>query len=112
MRTLSGLNVDLLVHLVQKWLAWKMSEVDDIIQVQSKKNHSQEWTSQRKIFLEEKNGLSLLTGKRKTQVSQVELREQYRVLLRTDIDFANAFNSVSHGSLWTVLEGFRVTDVD
>ncbi len=76
MRTLSGLNTDLLVQLVQKWLEWKMSEVDDIVQVQSKKNHSQEWVRQRKIFLEEKNGLSLLTGKRKPQVPQVELREE------------------------------------
>jgi hypothetical protein len=38
--------------------------------------------------------------------------DQYRVLLRADIDFGNAFNSVSHGALWTVLEGFRVSDVD
>ena len=76
MRTLSGLNTDLLAQLVQKWLEWKMSEVDDIVQVQSKKNHSQEWVRQRKIFLEEKNGLSLLTGKRKPQVPQVELREE------------------------------------
>ncbi len=53
-----------------------MSEVDDIIQVQSKKNHSQEWARQRKIFLEEKDGLSLLTGKRKPKVPQVELREE------------------------------------
>jgi hypothetical protein len=76
MRTLSGLNTDLLAQLVQKWLEWKMSEVDDIVQVQSKKNHTQEWVRQRKIFLEEKNGLSLLTGKLKPQVPQVELREE------------------------------------
>jgi len=53
-----------------------MSEVDDIFQLQPKKNHSQEWARQRKIFLEEKNGLSLLTGKRKPQGQQVELREE------------------------------------
>ena len=41
-----------------------------------------------------------------------QAREQHRVLLRTDIDFANAFNNVSHGALWVVLEGFRVPDVD
>jgi ribonuclease HI len=41
-----------------------------------------------------------------------QAREQHRVLLRADIDFANAFNSVSHGALWAVLEGFRVPDVD
>ena len=41
-----------------------------------------------------------------------QTREQHRVLIRTDIDFANAFNSVSHGALWAVLEGFRVSDVD
>jgi hypothetical protein len=41
-----------------------------------------------------------------------ESREQHRVLLRSDVDFANDFNSVSHGALWAVLEGFRVTDVD
>ncbi len=41
-----------------------------------------------------------------------QAREQHRVLLRADIDFANAFNSVSHGELWAVLEGFRVPDVD
>ncbi len=39
-------------------------------------------------------------------------REQHRVLLWADIDFANTFNRVSHGKLWTVLEGFRVPDVD
>jgi hypothetical protein len=41
-----------------------------------------------------------------------QAREQRRVLLRADVDFANAFNSVSHGALWAVLEGFGVTDVD
>jgi hypothetical protein len=41
-----------------------------------------------------------------------QTRELHRVLLRTDIDFANAFNSVYHGALWVVLEGFRVPDVD
>jgi hypothetical protein len=41
-----------------------------------------------------------------------QTREKHRVLLRTDIDFVNTFNSVSHGALWTVLEGFRVPDVD
>ena len=40
-----------------------------------------------------------------------QTREQHRELLRVDIDFANAFNSVSHGTLWAVLEGFRVPDV-
>ena len=51
-----------------------MSEVDDIIPTQAKKNHSQEWKRQRGIFLEEKNELSLLTGTRKTNTPQVELR--------------------------------------
>ena len=41
-----------------------------------------------------------------------QAREQRRVLLRADVDFANAFNSVSHGALWAVLEGFGVPDVD
>ena len=41
-----------------------------------------------------------------------QVRDQHRVLLRTDIDFANTFNSVSHGALWAVLEGFGVSDVD
>ncbi len=39
-------------------------------------NHSQEWAKQRWTFLEEKHGLSLFTGKRKPNVSQVELREE------------------------------------
>ncbi len=41
-----------------------------------------------------------------------QAREQHRVLLRSDIDFANAFNSVSRGALWAVLEGFRMPIVD
>jgi hypothetical protein len=41
-----------------------------------------------------------------------QTREYHRVLLRSDVDFVNTFNSVSHGSLWAVLEGFRVSDVD
>jgi len=53
-----------------------MSEVDDIVQTQARTNHSQEWVKQRRTFLEEKHGLSLLTGKRKPNVPQVELREE------------------------------------
>jgi hypothetical protein len=56
-----------------------MSEVDDIIQTQSRTNHSQEWTEQRRTFLEEKHGLSLLTGKRKPNVPQVELLEEVTI---------------------------------
>ena len=55
-------NLDLLTQLVQKWKDWKMSEVDDIVQTQAKTNHAQEWAKQRRIFLEKKHGLSLLTG--------------------------------------------------
>jgi hypothetical protein len=39
-------------------------------------------------------------------------REHHRVLLPSDVDFVNTFNSVSHGSLWVGLESFRVSDVD
>ena len=42
----------------------------------------------------------------------LQAREQRRVLLRADVDFADAFNSVSHGALWAVLQGFGVSDVD
>ena len=34
----------------------------------------------------------------------LQAREQHRVLLSVDIDFANAFNRVSHGTLCAVLE--------
>ena len=53
-----------------------MSEVDDTVQMQARTNHAQEWAKQRRTFLEEKHGLSLLTGKRKPNVPQVELREE------------------------------------
>jgi hypothetical protein len=53
-----------------------MSEVNDIIQTQTKHNQAQEWAKQRRTFLEEKHGLWLLTGKRKPIVPQVELREE------------------------------------
>ncbi len=53
-----------------------MSEVDDMVQTQARTNHSQEWAKQRRTFLEEKHGLSLLTGKRKPNVPQVELCEE------------------------------------
>ncbi len=56
-----------------------MSEVDDIIQTQSRTNHSQEWAKQRRTFLEEKHGLSLLTGKRNPNVTQVELLEEVSI---------------------------------
>ncbi len=69
-------SLEFLTQVVQKWKEWKMSEVDDIIQAQAKTNHSQEWTNQRRTFLEEKHGLGLLTGKRKPNVPQVELREE------------------------------------
>jgi hypothetical protein len=58
---------------------WKMSEVDDIVQTQTRTNHSQEWANQRRTFLEEKHGLSLLTGKRKSNAPQVELREEVTI---------------------------------
>ena len=57
----------------------EMSEVDDIIQTQSRTNHSQEWTKQRRTFLEEKHRLSLLTGKRKPNVPQVDLLEEVTI---------------------------------
>ena len=41
-----------------------------------------------------------------------QAREQHRVPLRTDIDFTNTFNSVSHGTLWEVLEGLKLSNVD
>ena len=69
-------SMELLTQLLQKWKDWKMSEVDDIVQTQARTNHSQEWAKQRRTFLEEKHGLSLLTGKRKPNVPQVELREE------------------------------------
>ena len=69
-------SLDLLTRLVQKWKDWKMSEVDDIVQMQAKKNHAQEWAKKRRTFLEEKHGLTLLTGKRKPSVPEVELREE------------------------------------
>ena len=68
-------SMELLTQLLKKWKDWKMSEVDDIVQTQARTNHSQEWAKQRSTFLEEKHGLSLLTGKRKPNVPQVELRE-------------------------------------
>ena len=49
------------------------------IQTQSRTNHSQEWPTQRRTFLEEKHGLSLLTGKRKPNVPQVELFEEVTI---------------------------------
>jgi len=69
-------SMELFTQFVKKWKDWKMSEVDDIVQTQARTNHSQEWAKQRRTFLEEKHGLSLLTGKRKPNVSQVELREE------------------------------------
>ena len=66
-------SMELLTQLLKKWKDWKMSEVDDIVQTQARTNHSQEWAKQRSTFLEEKHGLSLLTGKRKPNVPQVEL---------------------------------------
>jgi len=72
-------SLDLLTQLIQKWKEWKMSEVDDIIQTQTKHNQAQEWAKQRRTFLEEKHGLSLLTGKRKPIVPQVELREEVAI---------------------------------
>ena len=56
-----------------------MSEVDDIVQTQTRRNNAQEWTKQRRTFLEENHGLSLLTVKRKPNVPQVELREEVPV---------------------------------
>jgi hypothetical protein len=69
-------SLELLTQLIKKWKEWKMSEVDDIVQVQARTSHSQEWAKQSRTFLEEKHGLSLLTGKRKPNVPQVELREE------------------------------------
>jgi hypothetical protein len=69
-------SMELFTQLVKKWKDWKMSEVDDMVQTQARTNHSQEWAKQRRTFLEEKHGLSLLTGKRKPNVPQVELREE------------------------------------
>ena len=69
-------SLDILTQLIQKWKDWKMSEVDDILQMQTRRNNAQEWTKQRRTFLEEKHGLSLLTGKRKLNFPQVELREE------------------------------------
>jgi hypothetical protein len=69
-------SMELLTQLVKKWKDWKMSEVDDMVQTQARTNHSQEWAKQRRTFLEEKHGLSLLTGKRKPNVPQVELCEE------------------------------------
>jgi hypothetical protein len=57
----------------------KMSEVDDIVQTQTKRNSVQEWTKQRRTFLEEKHRLSLLTVNRKPNVPQVEVREEVPV---------------------------------
>ncbi len=79
---LSSSSLDLLAQLVQKWKEWKMSEVDDIIQSQARKKHAhwgQEWAKKRRTFLEEKHGLSLLTGKRKPNVPQVELHEEVSI---------------------------------
>jgi hypothetical protein len=42
-------------------------------------NHSQEWKRQRKIFFEEKNTLSLLTGRRKPNIPEVEFREDLSI---------------------------------
>ena len=53
-----------------------MSEVDDIVQMQTRKNHDQEWTKERRTFLEDKHDLSLFTGKQKMNVPQVELLEE------------------------------------
>ena len=72
-------NLDVLTRLIQKWKDWKMSEVDDIVQTQTRRNNAQEWSRQRRTFLEEKHGLSLLTGKRKPNAPQVELREEVPV---------------------------------
>ena len=49
---------------------------------------------------------------RQSEEERIELRRDKKGGRATDIDFANAFNSVSHGALWAVLEGFRVPDVD
>jgi hypothetical protein len=46
------------------------------------------------------------------KIDYLPCQEREQHLLRSDIDFANVFNSVSHGALWSVLEGFRVPDVD
>jgi hypothetical protein len=68
--------MELFTQLVKKWKDWKMSEVDDMVQTQARTNHSQEWSKQRRTFLEEEHGLSQLTGKRKPNVPQVELHEE------------------------------------
>jgi hypothetical protein len=47
-------SLDILTQLIQKWKDWKMSEVDDIVQMQTRRNNAQEWTKQRRTFLEEK----------------------------------------------------------
>ena len=54
-------------------------------------NHSQEWKRQRKIFFEEKNTLSLLTGRRKPNIPQVEFREDL------SIDSVQIFDTGSWG---------------
>ena len=61
-------SMELFTQLVKKWKEWKMSEVDDMVQTQARTNQSQEWAKQRRTCLEEKHGLSLLTGKRKPNV--------------------------------------------
>ena len=49
-------------------------------------NHSQEWKRQKKIF-EEKNGLSLLTGRRKPNIPHVDLREGFKQIDVSQVDF-------------------------
>ena len=57
-----------------------MSEVDEQGEEKTQaKNHSQDWKRQRQIFLEEKNVLSVLTGKRKPKTPHVELRKEVSI---------------------------------
>ena len=64
---------------MQSWVVTKSLNIiapEVMSQGVSRRNNAQEWTKQRWTFLEEKHGLSLLTGKRKLNVPQVELREE------------------------------------
>ncbi len=37
-------SLDILTQLIRKWKDWKMSEVDDIVQTETRRNSDQEWT--------------------------------------------------------------------
>ena len=48
----------------------------------------------------------------KVHFMQQEARRQGKRVYRVDIDFKNAFNTMSQAALWQVMKMFKIPDVD